>query len=53
MIDIALVLWFWTLFLICKETPSWIAATKAQKIKKFIQVLEGAEILAAPINTVN
>jgi hypothetical protein len=38
MIDIALVLWCWTLFLIFKETPSWIllkrfAATTAQKIK--------------------
>jgi hypothetical protein len=38
MIDIALVLWCWRLFLIFKETPSKIflklfAATKAQKIK--------------------
>jgi hypothetical protein len=38
MIGIALVLWCWKLFLIFKETPSWIllkkrfAATKAQKI---------------------
>jgi hypothetical protein len=38
MIGFALVLWCWTIFLVFKETPSWIllkrfAATKAQNIE--------------------
>jgi hypothetical protein len=45
MIRIALVLWCWTLFLIFKETPSWILLKNILPPLKHnkVQVLEGAE----------
>jgi hypothetical protein len=48
MIGIALMLWCWTLFLIFKETPSWILLKtfcRLESIKNLnvIQVLEGDE----------